>query len=221
MSLIITRHMEAEHNVKFNNKQETFAGNRIDTALTERGKQDARSIAKKIAELGGCSKIYTSPMLRTRQTADLISQVLSEQYKTNISVEILPDLEEVDAGDFTGLTREQAAALDESLLHIFVHEVVGKGAMRNLSFPNGEDYQKVVHRLEPAISKVRQDLAQGKHIALVSHANTIKVLLEWLSEDHTANITTHSLNMTELDPTDARDNGIKEYNITSVDWQES
>lgn len=220
MHIIATRHMEALHNVKRDDKPETFAGNRVDTPLTERGKQDHKVVAEKMRELGGCDIIYASPMLRTQETAKLISQSLAEAEGRVIPIETLPGLTEVDAGDSTGLTREEAAKNHPELLHIFVNNVIGQGDVRQLNFPNGESYETVVQRLQPIIESLKQQVKNGKRIAIVSHANTLKILLEALKDDTAAKVETHTIDMKTVNPEDSRSDGIDNYKVNVIRWQE-
>lgn len=217
MSIIITRHMESRHNVSEPGKPETFAGNRVDCPLTERGIADARHVAEKIVELGGVDAILTSPMLRTRQTGQVLADEISRITGQAVRVEALPGLEEVDAGDFTGLTRDEAAKIDDALLHIFVDRVLGEGAIKELKFPGGDDYSSVTARLRPALAIAQSRSGGGERVLLVSHANTIKIMHTLLSEEMGAKIAGHRLDMTELTGA-SRTDGIADYRIDVASW---
>lgn len=66
---------------------------RTDPALTERGEQDARQLAKQLGA-AGFSRVFTSPLLRARRTSELAG--LSD------AAEIEVDAVEWDYGDYEG-----------------------------------------------------------------------------------------------------------------------
>jgi broad specificity phosphatase PhoE len=66
---------------------------RTDISLTEQGEQDVRRLAKKLHAVT-YSRVFTSPLLRARQTCELAG--------LNEGAEIEPDLTEWDYGDYEG-----------------------------------------------------------------------------------------------------------------------
>jgi broad specificity phosphatase PhoE len=211
--LFVLRHGEAEHNGKF------FAGNRFNTSLTERGRADAEIVAEKLSELADCDVIYCSYLDRSRQTAEIVSSKIQQLKGTTIPVVELAGIEEVDGGSFSGLPKDKIQEQFSAEAKTFYDDVVKDRNIKAIDFPGGENYEKVVNRLSTAIAQIREELEQGKHIAIITHANTINVLLDWLEADTTAHVETHVMKMEELDPagqTTAR--GISDYYINVVSW---
>jgi broad specificity phosphatase PhoE len=219
MSLYVVRHGTSTHNVRDPQKGELFAGCRVNTKLTDRGKLDAIAIADELIRLGAeLDVIFYSYLQRSRQTAEIISQRIKEQTGRTVPTEELLDIHEVDGGYFSGKRKADILLEYPDAAGHFWETVVKEGNIRQLNFPGGENYAAVVIRLERAVAKMRQCLQKGKRPCIVSHANTIKVLLDWLGDDPTAKIETHTLTIEE-DGTGAR--GIKEHHINIVEWLSS
>jgi broad specificity phosphatase PhoE len=86
------------------------AGNLLDTTvpgtvLTPLGQQQANAVAKVLAPQGPYAGIYASQLIRTQQTAAPLATLLG----TNVG--ILPGLNEINAGDFSGLPEIGPAGL--------------------------------------------------------------------------------------------------------------
>ncbi len=71
MTLYLVRHGEAEHNVR--NILDSFAGDEV-YSLTPRGREQIMDVAKAIASDGPVDAILSSPMPRTRETAEIIAE---------------------------------------------------------------------------------------------------------------------------------------------------
>lgn len=131
---------------------------REDVALNETGVSQARECAEvlKEASKNGLSveKVFSSPLSRAKETADIISEALN---LGAVSVEW--DLIERDYGELSGLT------LDE----------------RKKKFPKGEKQAKNVEsvpdaakRIEKALSKITQNGKNG--VVAVTHGGVINAL---------------------------------------------
>jgi broad specificity phosphatase PhoE len=82
-------------------QSEANAANLIDTAapgasLTALGRQQAQSVANVLASNGPVAAIFASQLIRTQQTAAPLASALG------MSAQILPGLNEIDAGAFNG-----------------------------------------------------------------------------------------------------------------------
>lgn len=92
MPLYLARHGENEDNA------EGILNGHRDRGLTEKGKEQAQKLADKIyAERLNFDEIYSSPLIRARQTAEIIASRLKIQ-----DIKILEDLIERDFGVMTG-----------------------------------------------------------------------------------------------------------------------
>ncbi len=89
------RHGESEANEKH-----IFAGQKEDSPLTNKGKLQARAEGEKINEMRlTISKIISSPLIRARDTAKIVAEVI--QYDHEILID--PRITEYDMGSLTGL----------------------------------------------------------------------------------------------------------------------
>jgi broad specificity phosphatase PhoE len=88
--LILMRHAESE-----GNRDGRFTPH-PEVPLTDRGREQAHAAARQIAERLAPARIVSSPFLRARQTADILSMVLG------LEVEIADDLRERSYGELAG-----------------------------------------------------------------------------------------------------------------------
>jgi broad specificity phosphatase PhoE len=95
VTLVLTRHGHTDRS-----EPEQYLGQRIDIALSERGRSDARRLQ---ARLEGVrfDRVISSPLARARETAGILAP--------GATVELEPRLAEADYGDWEGLTREVLA----------------------------------------------------------------------------------------------------------------
>ena len=76
MKLILVRHGESEHNAKTNKSK--------DSPLTKKGKIQAMRLGKRLKkEKIKIDKIYTSNLIRSKQTAEIISKIIKVPVKKN------------------------------------------------------------------------------------------------------------------------------------------
>ncbi len=97
MTLIFLRHGESEGNV------DRVIQGWLELPLTDRGFVQATAAARRLAS-AGAGALYASPLLRARQTADIVGAA------TGLPVIELPDLREYGFGEAQGLRWEDAAA---------------------------------------------------------------------------------------------------------------
>lgn len=174
--LWLIRHAEVE--VRY---QGIFGG-RIDMNLSPRGHDQAAALARYLAELGltGHGReapsrgphrpfvdCYISPMQRVRQT---YAPVAAGGGPPPV---VVPDLREVDFGDWTGLS------WDEVRQHYGVSAFSWLDQLAGSTIPNAEDAAASRARIEPV---VRQLLAQhaGRSFAIFCHGGVIRVILAFL-----------------------------------------
>ena len=142
---------------------------RGDVPLTELGRTQAAAAAKRLAATDGlvvdgeAVPIISSPLTRTKQTAQAVADALGGRVETH------PGLIETDFGEWEGLTFAEAADRDPELHRSWL----GDSAVPP---PGGESFD-VVHR---RVRKARDELLAehgGKTLVLVSHVTPIKTLL--------------------------------------------
>ncbi len=145
---------------------------RGDVPLTELGRTQAAAAAKRLAATdglvvdgvdGGAVPIISSPLTRTKQTAQAVADALGGRVETH------PGLIETDFGEWEGLTFAEAAERDPELHRSWLGD-------SSVPPPGGESFD-VVHR---RVRKARDELIAehgGRTLVLVSHVTPIKTLL--------------------------------------------
>jgi broad specificity phosphatase PhoE/ribonuclease HI len=142
---------------------------RGDVPLTELGQAQAAAAAKRLAAIadlvvdGEAVPIVSSPLTRTKQTAQAVADALGGRVETH------PGLIETDFGDWEGLTFAEAAERDPELHGSWLGD-------SSVPPPGGESFD-VVHR---RVRKARDELIAehgGRTLVLVSHVTPIKTLL--------------------------------------------
>lgn len=127
--------------------------------LSDEGRLQAESAAKRIGSLPRVAAIYCSPLERARETAMPIARA------KRLPIRIDRGLLECDFGDWTGEKLQQLSKLPE-------WDVVQRhpSAFR---FPRGESFTELQTRITNAIARL---VAQhpGRVIVAVSHADPIK-----------------------------------------------
>jgi len=145
------------HAATANNEQRPprLQGRRTDPGLSERGHEQARATA---AWLDGArlDAVYSSPLLRARQTAEAIAR------PHGLSVETVDDLIEVDVGDWEGRPWDEIERTSPEAYRLFMAD-----ACIN-PYLGGESLGTVQARAVPAIGQLMA-ANTGRVIAAVAH----------------------------------------------------
>jgi probable phosphoglycerate mutase len=148
-------------------------------ALSERGREEARAAGARLAA-EGLSAIYSSPLERTLETAELAAQAIGPP------AEIAVDLLEVDYGQWTGWTFE--ALRSDPRWEAWNH---ARGVGRT---PDGESLLEVQLRMRRFVDRMR--LAHpDQRILAVSHGDPIKSILA-----HATGMPLDNLDRLEISP---------------------
>ena len=138
-----------------------LAGRDVDVHLSHRGRLQAQRLAGSLKQLG-IAKIYSSPQPRARETAEFLGELIDD------SVKIVPQLDEIDYGEWTGRTFEELRGI--SRWRDF-------NSLRSCTrIPGGElmiEVQARVLELMECLSRRHPAVA----LALVSHADVIRAAL--------------------------------------------
>jgi broad specificity phosphatase PhoE len=159
--LYLIRHGEVEERY-----HRVFGGSRIDMGLSPLGHEQGQALAQWIGD-SALDAVYASPMLRVQQT---IAPLLARR---GLTATVIPDLKEVDFGDWTGLTWNQ------------VKERFGVSAFDWLEvleqerIPNGESAAALLRRVEPILSRILHDNPH-RSVAVACHGGIIRVILALL-----------------------------------------
>jgi broad specificity phosphatase PhoE len=160
--VLLARHAEVE--VRYHK----IFGGRIDMNLSPRGHEQAGLLAK-FLRTRNLDAVYASPMKRVQQT-------LEPYLKNGAHAQtIVPDLREVDFGDWTGMNWEQVSQKFQLLTHEWL-EHIERGVA-----PNGESGPQFRARVEPALRKIIKK-HPGQTVAIACHGGVIRMILSILLE---------------------------------------
>jgi broad specificity phosphatase PhoE len=137
-----------------------------DVPLSDEGLAQARKLAARLKDIG-IAAIYSSPLLRARQTAEAIAA------HHRVEVKIEPDLREIDYGDWEGL---KVADVLEQFPEI---EKLRREEPMKFVAPNGEPMRRFAERVISAIQRVAASHAD-ETICVVAHQTVNRFILCWI-----------------------------------------
>ncbi len=167
---------------------EKLAGRLPGVHLNGDGQAQARRLAAETAHLK-LQAVYSSPLERALETAEPIARI------HNLDVEIIPDLIEIDFGDWQG---KQLKRLKKNRLWKTVQS--RPGAFR---FPNGESFAEAQARVAEGLSRLSDLHGKDDLIACVAHSDVIRLAVAHflrlsLDEFQRVRISTASLTVMHL-----------------------
>ncbi|MER5638490.1 bifunctional RNase H/acid phosphatase [Kitasatospora sp. NPDC002227] len=135
-----------------------------DPELSEKGRWQAARAAEAFAARGSIQAVVSSPMRRTRQTAEAVAQRLGLDVRTE------EGLRELDFGDWEGLTFAEVQDRHPEDLAAWLSSAKAK--------PTGstESFTTLTHRVGVARDKLLARYS-GKTVLVVSHVSPIKTLV--------------------------------------------
>lgn len=146
--MYVIRHGQTELNVK------GLINGHIPDSLTVTGKKQARLASKNLPESIG--HIYSSPLTRARQTADILNNELQ------VPITYHDELKEVGFGDLEGTP--------------FLQEYQMKHT--NLDYdwgPSGENFNEVKERVLRLMTEIRKETSEGQAL-IVAHGGIVRML---------------------------------------------
>lgn len=149
MNIYLLRHGETSYNADGNK----YCG-RTDIPLTEKGIKQAEA-ARKILENVKISKVYSSPLQRALQTAEIVSK--------NRDVVIDDRLIEVDFGNWEGKTREEFIKENSSLW-----EKWNEDPTHARAGGIGETASEIIERADSFYSELKES-SNNENILVVAH----------------------------------------------------
>ena len=159
---IFMRHGQADNNVN-----RVLVGRHLESHLTEKGKMQVKDTARLLKSMS-ISKIYSSPVTRTIETAEIVGEELGLDY------EIDDRLYEIDLGKLAGTNYD---------------EILNKYGNLFLSFYMGDDSVLSNHGVESFTavkSRIRDLLDQimtrhnNHNVLLVTHLDPIKAAISYI-----------------------------------------
>jgi broad specificity phosphatase PhoE len=156
MNLYMVRHGQTDAS-----RENRFSGS-SNPPLTSVGEAMAEAFARAYASLKW-DAIYTSPMLRTRQTAEPLSRL------TGVQAIVEDGLKEIDYGEWEGLRQEDVKQRWPEAFEHWADDVASRGT------PGGETAFHVAARAMRAVEGIRSGSAQG-NVLIVSHKATLRII---------------------------------------------
>lgn len=156
--LILVRHGQTEWN-----RVERFRG-RADLPLNATGRSQAHAAARRILSAWDIAAVYTSPLRRALETAEVIGK------RSNVAVVECPGLIDIDYGEWQGLTPGEVRQRYPELYSLWLI------SPQKVRIPGGESLGKVRRR---AMAAVRTIVAQHPQdtVVLVSHLVVCRLLV--------------------------------------------
>ena len=211
--LIITRHGESIWN-----KLNKFTG-WSNIELTKKGIEKSKNLSKKLIKYNYIpNKIYTSNLIRSIQTSEIIKNNI--QNNNNINIVKSWRLNERHYGILEGLNRDYAYKIYGNktintirkkyyyMPYIFNNQpIIDYNIICNNNNENlviGESINMVYKRLLPLWDdQIKADLLKNNNLLIVSHKNTIKALMKIVEE----------LNINEVENLDIKNSELIIYNF--------
>ena len=137
-----------------------------DSALTDKGEQQARQVGERVKSLG-ITHVISSDLGRTRRTAEIIADACG------CSVTLEPRLRELNMGVLEQRPIDTLSAEEEGWRRTLVN------GTENGRIPQGESMAELAERMHQALNACL-DLPAGSRPLLVSHGMALGVLISTL-----------------------------------------
>ncbi len=165
MIMYLLRHGESESNAK-----DIFAAKKIDLPLTYLGVQQAETQAKVLKKVG-FEKIYTSPLLRAKQTAEIMGR------SCGVAPVISDCLSEIDVGILDGKSMK-----DPHYWEIWEKTMQKwEGGYSDIGFPEGETLNDIKIRFTEFLDRLEDS---HNPILIVSHCGFFIVVIWFFCKNH-------------------------------------
>lgn len=168
MRVYVVRHGEAGDDI------EDAYGGAANFRLTDLGRKQAAEAATELGS-AGITQIYSSPLARASESADILSSALPG----SPPVRIVKGLRERNSyGVLSGMPKERAKELFDYILS----ELREKPGYSREPLLGAEDFDEFIQRVRTTFDEIVQDALAAKHesIALVTHGKFTQGLAEYV-----------------------------------------
>lgn len=160
----MTRLLLLRHGETVWNRERIVQGISDEVGLNELGIKQAELLARRLREEEGIKYLYSSPLLRARETAQKIEDILG------LPCNLHPGLQEIALGDWEGQPFDE---LKKQVPDLITSWLTNPGKTR---VPNGENMEKFYQRIVGAMKDIAASHPQGT-VAVVSHGGAISVYI--------------------------------------------
>ncbi|MTI94914.1 MAG: histidine phosphatase family protein [Firmicutes bacterium] len=140
----------------------------VDVPLNERGRGQAQQLADLLADKP-LKAIYASPLKRAFATAEAVAE------RREMDVLIREDLQEINVGEWEGLTREEIAATNPELWQQWRQD-----PFKSPAPPEGEHYLDFQKRCIDVLDAIAAEHDENDLILVVTHGGVLKAVLSGL-----------------------------------------
>jgi probable phosphoglycerate mutase len=196
--MILVRHGATGHSAEMR-----FSG-RNDLALDDVGERQVAALAARAKTFGDVTAIISSPLRRTRRTADVIGAELGLPVVEN------EDLAEIDFGEWEGMTIAEVGAAHPNELNDWRHSP-------DMAPPGGESLTALERRVRRGRDAVIAAYP-GSTVVVVSHVSPIKALVRLALDAPPSSVFRMYLSTGSISIIDYHDDGsasLRLYNDTS------
>ena len=137
-----------------------------DSILSEKGKLQVSKLAEYLKD-ENIDKIYTTPFSRTKETVEKLAEI------KNIQIEESSQLNEINFGDFEGLSFK---AIEKEYPEE-VEKMINEGF--KYKYPNGESLEDTFIRVKNEMQKIIND-NDSSTVLICSHGGTIRNIISYL-----------------------------------------
>jgi broad specificity phosphatase PhoE len=130
-------------------------GRGVDLKLSDAGRQQAACAAELLARKR-LTAVYSSPLIRARETADIIAK------PHGLAVQLVSGIEEIDVGQWEGRSWKEISQTDPEPYRQFIADSAHHGYL------GGENMNQVLQRCAPALTELMQQ-HPGAEIAVIAH----------------------------------------------------
>lgn len=159
--LILVRHGQTQHQ----EREGAYLDGWADLDLSPTGRQQAEALARRFTDATDIAALYSSPLKRARQTAELLLPSAAG------SLRLEKDLREINCGEVEGVPVSQVQAS---------HPKVWDANLRrddpDFRWPGGESYHELRKRSLEAIIRIASRHA-GQRVLVVTHCGLITQIL--------------------------------------------
>jgi broad specificity phosphatase PhoE len=163
-----TRLLLVRHGESTANQQGVFSGWSTDVVLTELGERQARQTGEFLSQYASIDALYSSPLPRTWQTAEIIGEQIGMRPVA------IAGLREIDVGSATGKPLADLAVLHPRLLREVDDESM------HIPWPEGESHFQLRERAMGAIEQI-VERHPGDTVVVVSHGGTLGWIVSTLA----------------------------------------
>ena len=160
--LIFMRHGQAENNVN-----RILVGRHIESHLTDYGRKQVKDTARFLQNVP-IEKLYVSPVIRTLETAKIVSKILGINYKID------ERLYEIDLGRLVGMNYDDIINKYGNLFLKFYAETDS-----TLSTYGVESFTAVKRRIKALMDEITEK-EYDKNVLMITHLDPIKAAISVL-----------------------------------------